>query len=93
MHVYDSFQSTLPLVRHDDGLGVADAEELAAAFRANAAGALLGAMAAASVPWLLISAARGRWLPGTPGLIAMSAMAVAVTLIALVQWGWRLLGG
>jgi hypothetical protein len=67
--------------------------QVAAALRSNAAGALLGMLALAGVPWLLVSAARGRWLPCTPGPVAAAWMAVALVLIALIQWGWRLLGG
>ena len=64
-----------------------------AALRSNASGALLGMLALAGVPWLLVSAARGRWLPGTPGPEVTAGMAVALVAIALIQWGWRLLAG
>ena len=67
--------------------------QVAAAIRANAAGTLLGAMAVIGVPWLLVSAARGRWLPGSPNAAVAAAIAAIVTLVAILQWGWRLLGG
>jgi hypothetical protein len=66
---------------------------VAAALWCNTSGTLLGMWAVASVPWLLVSAARGRWLPGTPGTGVTAGMAVALVVIALVQWGWRLLAG
>lgn len=66
---------------------------VAAALRANAAGTLLCAMAMVGVPWLLFSAAGGRWLPGTPNAVAAAAIAATATLTAILQWGWRLLGG
>ena len=50
-------------------------------------------MAVIGVPWLLVSAARGRWLPGTPNSVAAAALAATVTLVAMIQWGWRLLSG
>jgi hypothetical protein len=67
--------------------------EVRAALRANASGALMAMLALVGVPWLLASAARGRWLPGTPGPALAAAGAVALVVIALVQWGWRLLAG
>ena len=67
--------------------------QVAAATRANAAGTLLGVMAVIGVPWLLVSAARGRWLPGSPNAVVWAAIAATVTLVAIIQWGWRLLGG
>ena len=67
--------------------------QVAAAIRTNAAGTLLGAMAVVGVPWLLGSAARGRWLPGSPNVVAVAAFAATVTLVAMIQWGWRLLSG
>ena len=67
--------------------------QVAAATRANLAGTLLAAMAVIGVPWLLVSAACGRWLPGSPSAVAAAAIAATVTLVAIVQWGWRLLGG
>ncbi len=67
--------------------------EVRAALRANASGTLLGMLALVGVPWLLASAGRGRWLPGTPGPALTAVAAVALVVIALVQWGWRLLAG
>ncbi len=63
------------------------------ALRSNASGTLLGLLALAGVPWLLVSAARGRWLPCTPTPVAAAGIAVALVLIALVQWSWRLWSG
>jgi hypothetical protein len=58
--------------------------------RANVGGVLLCVLDAAAVPWLLASAAFGRWFGGRfPGLAATWS-AVAVLVITLIQWFWRL---
>ncbi len=66
----------------------ADFEE---AVRANTGGTLLAILALMIAPWLLLSAARGRWSPARPNdvvLIGVAALFVAVTLI---DWAWRLM--
>jgi len=64
-----------------------------AALRSNTSGALLGMLALVGVPWLLVSAVRGRWLPGTPNAEVTAGLAVTLVVIALIQWGWQLLAG
>ena len=64
------------------------------ALRANAGGALLGILDLVAVPWLLLSAACGRWIGGwTPTSTAMAWAAVVVMLVTLVDWGLRLMTG
>jgi len=67
--------------------------ELAAGFRANASGAISGLLALVIVPWWLGCAAAGRWLLWKPGNIAAVTTTVTLVLVALAQWGWRLLVG
>jgi hypothetical protein len=66
--------------------------ELLGAFRANSGGALLAFLAMVSVPWLTISAARGRWLGWKPNGKAVAYISTVILVILLVQWGFRLLG-
>jgi hypothetical protein len=61
------------------------------ALRANAGGGLLAAAAMIGVPWLLLSALRGRWLAWTPNSTALGWAAAVVLAVALLQWGWRLM--
>jgi len=61
------------------------------ALRANVGGTVLAVLAMASVPWLLASAARGRWLPGAPSGTAVAWTAMTIALLTLADWGLRLL--
>ena len=63
--------------------------QVAEASRANAGGGLLAAAAMIGVPWLLLSALRGRWLGWTPNSTALAWAAAAVAAVTLLQWGWR----
>jgi hypothetical protein len=63
------------------------------ALRASVSGSLLGALALLAVPWLVISAIRGRWLGWAPEAVAAARVALAVAAITLVEWGVRLLAG
>jgi hypothetical protein len=65
--------------------------ELTRAFQANAGGVLLAALAAAAVPWLIISAVRGRWLLWNPDGGTVGWTSAAILAVTLVQWGFRLL--
>ncbi|MDZ7616700.1 MAG: DUF2752 domain-containing protein [Patescibacteria group bacterium] len=60
------------------------------AFHANAGGALLAAIAIPAAPWMLASAARGRWWlkPPSCGWIAFGASVVGI--VTLTQWILRL---
>jgi hypothetical protein len=60
------------------------------AFRANVGGALSGMLAMATTPWLILSAARGRWLGVAFNRLVAAWTAVAVGLATLVQWGLRM---
>lgn len=64
--------------------------KLTDALRANVGGTLLGMLAAASVPWLLVSAARGRWLGWCPNTAVVAWAASAILLVTLIDWGVRL---
>lgn len=66
---------------------------VADAFSANAGGALLGLIAIAAVPWLLLSSWRGRWLVGKPGSTAVAWTVMAVFAVMLIDWGVRCLAG
>lgn len=61
------------------------------ALEANVAGTLLGLIAAVAGPWLLASGAGGRWF-GKPGneWVALIVV-VSVGVVALADWGVRLL--
>ena len=66
--------------------------ELIRAFQANIGGVLLAVLAMAAAPWLMISAARGRWLIWRPNGSVVGYVSGVIIAIALVQWGFRLLG-
>ena len=63
---------------------------VASAFRANAGGALLAAVAMTCGPWLLISGLRGRWLVGPPREMAMLAVGLTIVAVTLIDWTLRL---
>jgi hypothetical protein len=65
--------------------------QVGGAFRANVGGALLGLLAVIGVPWLLVSAARGRWLGWVPDADVGAWIAAAVTLVTLADWAVRML--
>ena len=60
------------------------------ALAANAGGTLLAILSLAAVPWLLVSAFRGRWLGGVPGDRTVAGMALLVCLVTAAQWLWRI---
>jgi hypothetical protein len=60
------------------------------ALRANVGGTLLCWLDLVAVPWLWLSAARGRWLGLTPSTMASAWLSVVVALVTLIQWIWRL---
>jgi len=67
--------------------------ELIEALRANVGGTLLGMVAMVAVPWLLLSAARGRWLGWTPNSAAAAWIATSIMLVTLIDWSVRLMSG
>jgi hypothetical protein len=66
--------------------------EMIRAFQANISGVLLAVLSIAAAPWLMISAAWGRWLIWRPNGSVVGYVSGAIIAIALVQWGFRLLG-
>ena len=65
--------------------------EVGRALAANAGGALLAGLSLAGVPWLLVSALRGRWFVAPPNDWGVAGMVGVVTLVIAGQWAWRLL--
>ncbi|HVA51097.1 MAG TPA: DUF2752 domain-containing protein [Pirellulales bacterium] len=60
------------------------------ALGSNVGGTLLAAAAMIAAPWLLISAARGRWLLGRPGHRALAVLAAVLIAVTLLDWIYRL---
>lgn len=54
---------------------------------------MLAAIAMLAGPWLLFSAARGRWLCVAPNDRSLAGLAVVVVAITLVHWAYRLWQG
>jgi len=63
------------------------------AFRANVGGTLLAVLNLVAVPWLLLSAACGRWLGWAPGDSAVAWAILLIALVTLIDWGVRLAAG
>ena len=61
------------------------------ALRVNVGGTLLAVVAAIAVPWLLGSAARGRWLGMVPNGTAAACISTTILLVILIDWLVRLL--
>lgn len=66
--------------------------EIGSAVRANVAGALLAMLDAASVAWLVVCGARGRWWPAPPNPTALAWLLAALAAVALGEWVVRLEG-
>ncbi|MGA2033590.1 MAG: DUF2752 domain-containing protein [Thermoguttaceae bacterium] len=64
-----------------------------AGLRANISGAVAALLAIAAVPWWLACAATGRWLLWSVSDRAAILVTLTLVLVALAQWGWRLLAG
>jgi hypothetical protein len=65
--------------------------EIGHALAASAGGTLLAGLSLVGVPWLLVSAVRGRWFGGVPKDEVMAGVAAVVSLVTAGQWIWRLL--
>jgi hypothetical protein len=63
---------------------------LAEALRANVGGTLLAGLFVLSGPWLLASAARGRWLVWVPTGPRVALIAAAIAAIMVIDWIIRL---
>jgi len=64
--------------------------EIGHALAANVGGTLLAGLSLAGVPWLLVSALRGRWFGSPPQEWAVVAVVGLVGLVTAGQWVWRL---
>jgi len=64
--------------------------QMTSAIRSNTTGTLLGILAMISVPWLLTSAACGRWRGWAPANGPVLCLAAIAALAALMEWGCRL---
>jgi hypothetical protein len=64
--------------------------QVVAALRANAGGAVLAACALFMGPWLLASAATGRWVITPPRDLWLFMTAMIVAAMTLTQWALRL---
>lgn len=65
--------------------------QLVGAVRDNAGGALSGVLAVITVPWLLLSALRGRWLGWVPDVTAWTWIVASIVVVTLVDWAVRIL--
>ena len=67
--------------------------QVVAAFGANVGGALLGLLAMAAEPWLILSAVRGRWLGWVPNADVFAWVLTGIVVVTLIDWGVRMLAG
>jgi len=66
------------------------------AVQANATGALLGGVCLAALPWLIVTAVRGRWWLISPSVEQLAWLTALFVGMALVEWVvrvWYLSGG
>ena len=64
---------------------------LGRALQANTGGTLLAVVSLGVVPWLLVSAIRGRWTLFEANDAVLMIVAASFVAITLVDWAWRLL--
>lgn len=64
-----------------------------AALRANVGGTLLAVLAMVGIPYLTVSAVRGRWWGFEPHVAIVIYLTAAVVSVTLLQWGLRLAAG
>lgn len=64
-----------------------------AAWKANAGGTLLAMAAIWAAPWLMASAAVGRWVAWTPRSDVAVVVSVLIFVVTLVDWTLRLAAG
>jgi hypothetical protein len=67
--------------------------QVAGALRANVGGTLLGLLALLAEPWLLVSAARGRWLVWEPNTTVVAWVLTGIVVVTLIEWSIRMLAG
>lgn len=56
------------------------------ALQANLGGTLLCLLDIAALPWVFLSAARGRWIGGRYPSLAITVAAVVIAVITLIEW-------
>lgn len=61
----------------------------AKSWQANAGGALLALVSILAAPWLLASAAAGRWIGGPLNEWFVVFVSLAIVTVTLVEWSWR----
>ena len=61
------------------------------AVQANMAGTLLAIVCALQIPWMILSLYHGRLIGITQPELATCTLLLAIVLIALVEWGFRLI--
>jgi len=64
--------------------------KVAAAVEANLGGTLLGLLSLAAVPWLWVSAWRGRWLGWAPNGTMAAWSGAAILAVTLIDWAFHL---
>lgn len=62
----------------------------ARAVQASACGTLAALLAALSIPWMAISAARGRWLAGRPSGRRVLQLSMVMVALMVLEWVLRL---
>lgn len=65
--------------------------QLGKALQANTGGTLLAILSLGAVPWLLVSAIRGRWTIFEASDVVLMIVAGTFVAITLFDWAWRLL--
>jgi len=63
------------------------------ALEANIGGTLLGLLAFAITPWLLMSSLRGRWQFVVPDDTLITVVSLSIVGVTLLNWGWTLWAG
>lgn len=61
------------------------------AVRANSGGTLLAILALMATPWLLLSAAVGRWILVAPNDLVLVIVAGVFVAVTLADWAWRMM--
>jgi hypothetical protein len=63
--------------------------QIARAADVNLGGAILGVTAVLASPWLIVSAARGRWMLARPTELGLVVYAAILAVVAGVDWWMR----
>jgi hypothetical protein len=64
--------------------------QVTGALAANVGGTLSAVLALLAEPWLLTSAAKGRWWGFRPNAAAAACMLSTVVVVTLIDWGVRM---